>query len=69
MARLAIFSIRLYQRFVSPLLGPTCRFHPTCSHYMIEAIQRHGLWHGGRMGLGRILRCHPFHKGGEDPVP
>lgn len=69
MARFAIFSVRLYQRFVSPLLGPTCRFSPTCSHYMIEAIQHHGLWRGGWMGLGRILRCHPFNKGGEDPVP
>ena len=69
MARFAIFSVRLYQRFVSPLLGPTCRFSPTCSHYMIEAIQRYGLWRGGWMGLGRILRCHPFNKGGEDPVP
>lgn len=69
MARFAIFLVRLYQRFVSPLLGPTCRFSPTCSHYMIEAIQRHGLWRGGWMGLGRILRCHPFNKGGEDPVP
>ncbi len=69
MARFAIFSIRLYQRFVSPLLGSTCRFSPTCSHYMIEAIQRHGLWRGGWMGLRRILRCHPFNKGGEDPVP
>ena len=69
MARFAIFSIRLYQRFVSPLLGPTCRFSPTCSHYMIEAIQRHGLWRGGWMGLRRILRCHPFNKGGADPVP
>ena len=69
MARFAIFSVRLYQRFVSPLLGPTCRFSPTCSHYMIEAIQRYGPWRGGWMGLGRILRCHPFNKGGEDPVP
>ena len=69
MVRFAIFSIRLYQRFVSPLLGSTCRFSPTCSHYMIEAIQRHGLWRGGWMGLRRILRCHPFNKGGEDPVP
>lgn len=69
MARFAIFSVRLYQRFVSPLLGSTCRFSPTCSHYMIEAIQRHGLWRGGGMGLRRILRCHPFNKGGEDPVP
>ncbi|MXZ23911.1 MAG: membrane protein insertion efficiency factor YidD [Caldilineaceae bacterium SB0665_bin_21] len=69
MARFAIFSVRLYQRFVSPLLGPTCRFSPTCSHYMIEAIQRHGLWRGGWMGLRRILRCHPFNKGGADPVP
>ncbi len=69
MARFAIFSVRLYQRFVSPLLGSTCRFSPTCSHYMIEAIQRYGLWRGGWMGLRRILRCHPFNKGGEDPVP
>lgn len=68
-ARGAIFLIRLYQRWLSPLLPPSCRFMPTCSHYAIEALSRYGLWQGGWLALRRLLRCHPFSPGGWDPVP
>ena len=61
--------IRGYQRIVSPLLPPSCRFHPTCSDYAYEAIDRHGLLKGGRLAVWRVLRCNPFGKGGFDPVP
>ena len=61
--------IRLYQRFVSPLLGPRCRFSPSCSTYAMEALGRHGLWRGGWLSLWRLLRCHPCTAGGYDPVP
>ena len=62
-----IASLRLYQRFVSPLLPSACRFHPTCSEYMLEAVNKYGL-RGVWMGMRRLLRCHPFHEGGFDPV-
>ncbi len=68
LARLLIGIIRLYQRF-SRLTPPTCRFQPTCSHYTLEAIQRYGALRGLWLGLRRILKCHPFHPGGYDPVP
>ncbi|PID73877.1 MAG: membrane protein insertion efficiency factor YidD [Desulfobacterales bacterium] len=61
--------IRAYQVFISPFLGPSCRFTPTCSAYACIAIERHGPVKGGWMSLRRILRCHPFHPGGIDPVP
>ena len=61
--------IRAYQRFLSPLLGPRCRFYPSCSHYAAEAIQRHGPVNGGWLALRRIVRCHPLNPGGYDPVP
>jgi uncharacterized protein len=61
--------IRAYQLAVSPVLGPACRFHPTCSHYAAEAIQRHGALRGGVLAARRLLRCHPFRAGGYDPVP
>lgn len=61
--------IRGYQLFISPLLGPRCRFYPSCSHYAREALQTHGLRRGGWLALRRIGRCHPWHPGGVDPVP
>ena len=64
-----IFLIRGYQMGVSSWLPPTCRFQPTCSAYALEAIARHGSWKGTSLALRRILRCHPFHPGGYDPVP
>jgi putative membrane protein insertion efficiency factor len=61
--------IRAYQRLISPLLGPRCRFYPSCSHYALEAVERHGALRGAWLAARRILRCHPFHPGGFDPVP
>lgn len=61
--------IRFYQYGISPLLGPNCRFTPTCSQYTYEAIVEHGVIKGTYLGIMRILRCNPFHKGGYDPVP
>ena len=69
MRRLALGLIRFYQRFISPLLPPSCRFHPTCSHYTYEAIEVHGFVKGTILGIKRISRCHPFNPGGYDPVP
>lgn len=69
MRRILIILIRAYQLGISPLLGPHCRFHPSCSHYTVEAIERHGLAHGGLLAFRRICRCHPWHPGGLDPVP
>ncbi len=65
--RCAIFLVRCYQRFLSPLLGASCRFQPTCSHYMIAAIEKYGVVQGILRGTWRILRCHPFCRGGFDP--
>ncbi len=58
-----------YRLAVSPVLGPSCRYLPSCSAYAEEAIQLHGAVHGGRLAVSRVLRCHPFHAGGYDPVP
>ena len=69
MRRLAAFLITLYQRLVSPLFPPSCRFYPTCSQYAKEAILRHGLPRGSYLAARRILRCHPLNPGGYDPVP
>ena len=68
--RLVLAPLRFYRRFVSPLKPvPSCRFHPTCSSYAVEAVQVHGALRGTSMALARLLRCHPFHPGGFDPVP
>ncbi|WP_428829358.1 membrane protein insertion efficiency factor YidD [Desulfatibacillum aliphaticivorans] len=67
--RLLIIPIRIYQRFVSPILGPHCRFYPSCSQYAVEAIEKHGPVKGGWLAVRRILRCHPLNPGGFDPVP
>ncbi|MGO2696534.1 MAG: membrane protein insertion efficiency factor YidD [Bavariicoccus seileri] len=69
MKRLLIWFVRGYQKFISPLFPPSCRYEPTCSNYMIQAISRHGAFKGFWMGIGRIFRCHPFIRGGMDPVP
>jgi putative membrane protein insertion efficiency factor len=69
MRHLAAFLIRLYQWTLSPLLGPTCRFYPSCSHYARQAILQFGVLRGGWLALKRLGRCHPWHPGGLDPVP
>lgn len=67
--RWILAAIRFYQRALSPLKPPSCRFAPTCSTYMLQAVERFGVLHGVRLGVWRILRCHPFTRGGLDPVP
>lgn len=70
MKRLVLGLIRFYQRYLSPLKGgPTCRFYPTCSQYTYEAVVKYGAAKGTYLGVRRVLRCHPFHPGGYDPVP
>lgn len=69
MKRILIGLLRFYQLGISPLLGKTCRFHPSCSSYAIEAVERYGAVRGGWLGLRRVLRCHPLSDGGYDPVP
>jgi uncharacterized protein len=66
--QLALTILRIYKRWISPAIPSACRFYPTCSEYMMEAIERHGVLRGVGMGLRRLLRCHPFHQGGVDPV-
>jgi putative membrane protein insertion efficiency factor len=66
--RTAILAIEGYRRFISPLLPPICRFYPSCSAYAQEAIARHGFVRGGGMAVMRLLKCHPLHAGGFDPV-
>ncbi len=67
--RLLVAPIRLYQLAISPLLPPMCRYRPTCSHYAVEAIGRHGALKGGWLAARRIARCHPWGGSGYDPVP
>jgi putative membrane protein insertion efficiency factor len=66
---IAILPIKIYQLLISPWLGPACRFEPTCSHYFLEAIQRHGFFRGFYLGVKRLLKCHPWGGQGFDPVP
>ncbi|MCG8470796.1 MAG: membrane protein insertion efficiency factor YidD [Desulfobacterales bacterium] len=61
--------IKAYQYLISPVLGPRCRFYPTCSAYAIEAYERYGVLKGSSLTVKRIIKCHPFHPGGVDPVP
>ena len=66
---LLIALIRAYQRFISPYLPPSCRFYPSCSQYALESVGKYGVVRGVWLALRRLLRCHPFHPGGFDPVP
>jgi len=68
MKSFALLLVRLYKRWISPSLPPSCRYVPTCSEYAMEAIERYGVLRGGMMAAWRLLRCHPFAKGGYDPV-
>jgi uncharacterized protein len=69
MKQILILIVRGYQLWVSPLLPASCRYYPTCSTYAVEAIEKYGPGKGGWLAVRRILRCHPFHSGGYDPVP
>ena len=69
MTHILVAFVRLYQIALSPFFGQQCRFNPTCSHYAIESIQKHGAWRGLGLTLKRLSRCHPWHAGGSDPVP
>lgn len=69
MKAILILLVRFYQKAISPFLPPSCRYRPTCSSYMLQALDKHGAIKGGLMGLARILRCHPFAEGGYDSVP
>jgi putative membrane protein insertion efficiency factor len=67
--RAVVIGIRFYQRFISPITPPSCRFYPTCSSYALTSVERFGVLRGGWMGICRIARCNPFNPGGYDPVP
>jgi len=69
MKKILIGFIKLYQITLSPFLGDSCRFYPSCSNYGIEAIKKHGAFKGFYLTIKRIFKCHPFHPGGHDPVP
>ena len=69
MKYIVIALFRLYQKLISPLTPPSCRFYPTCSHYGVEAVQKFGAFKGVYLAVRRILSCHPFNPGGYDPVP
>lgn len=68
MKKIFILLIKFYRAFISPLKPPTCRFVPTCSEYALIAFERYGVWRGFYLTVRRLLKCHPFHKGGYDPV-
>lgn len=63
-----VLLVNIYQKFISPLKPATCRFYPSCSEYMKQAIQKYGVIKGTSLGIKRILKCHPFHPGGNDPL-
>ena len=69
MKRAMLASLRFYKRRISPLLPPACKYTPTCSEYAMQAVERYGAVYGGYLAARRLLRCHPFAKGGYDPVP
>ena len=69
MKKVLMAMVRFYQKYISPLKRPTCIYLPTCSQYMLEALSKYGAGKGLWMGIKRLLRCHPFHEGGYDPVP
>lgn len=69
MKRLIILAVRFYRACISPLFPPTCIYTPTCSQYMLDAVNKYGALKGGWLGIKRICRCHPWHEGGYDPVP
>ncbi len=66
---LVLKALHFYQRYISPALPPSCRYTPTCSEYTCQAVEKYGVLRGLRLGGARLLRCHPFHPGGYDPVP
>ena len=68
-SRLLIVLLRVYKALISPMLGPRCRFVPSCSEYAMQALERYGVLGGGWLALRRLARCHPLHPGGHDPVP
>jgi putative membrane protein insertion efficiency factor len=68
MRKLIVAILRFYKVMISPFLPSACRYYPSCSEYMRQAVEKHGVARGGWMGLKRVLRCHPFHSGGLDPV-
>lgn len=69
MKHVFIFIITLYQKFISPLFPPTCRFYPTCSNYSKQALMKYGIFKGSYLSVKRVLRCNPFNPGGYDPLP
>ena len=69
LAQLLLLPLRFYRRWISPAMGPHCRFDPTCSAYAVEALTTHGPFRGTWLAARRVARCHPYHAGGSDPVP
>jgi len=69
MKTIMLAAVRFYRRWISPALPPSCRFAPTCSQYAHQALEKHGPWKGVLLTARRLIRCHPFHPGGYDPVP
>ncbi len=69
MSRFIVLLIRGYQHLISPLMGPSCRYSPTCSEYARQAVVKYGVFKGLWLGVKRVLRCHPWHEGGYDPLP